>query len=164
MALPDISVSKKKLVSLLDSESITGDELVNRMLEGGGHQVILAADGNAASTVAQTLWFVNDKPYAVFVSRATLRCESNVAGDATNIGTINLAADDGAGGSKVNFATINTLNTNYVAGVGQTFTITPASQAGALVPAGAGVYYQQTKGSSGVAFPIRAVTAVVRKA
>jgi len=162
MALPDITESKKKLSGLLDSATISGDELVNRMLETN-HQVILAADGNAASAVSQTLWFVNDKPYPVFVSRATLRCEANVAGDATNIGTINLAADDGAGGSKVNFATINTLNTNYVAGVGQTFTITPASQAGALVPAGAGVYYQQTKGSSGVAFPLRALTAVVRK-
>ena len=167
MTLPDITVAKKQLVSLLlDSlgGTISGEELVNRMLENT-HQVILAADGNAASTVAQTLFWVNPNQYAVLVSRATLRCESNVAGDATNIGTINLAVDDGAGGSKTNFATINTLNTNYVAGVGQTFTLTATSGGSTvLVPAGAGVYYQETKGSSGVAFPIRDVTITVRKA
>lgn len=166
MTLPDITQAKKQLVSLLDSAggTITGEELVNRMLEHT-REVILAADGNAASAVAQTLMFVNANQYPVLLSRATLRCESNVAGDATNIGTINLAVDDGAGGAKTNYATINTLNTNYVAGVGQTFTITPTSGGGTiLVPAGAGVYYQQTKGSSGVAFPIRALTVITRKA
>ena len=50
MTLPDITIAKKTLVSLLDASggTISGEELVNRLIERN-REVILAADGNAAS-------------------------------------------------------------------------------------------------------------------
>lgn len=124
----------------------------------------LVADGDAASTLANTKFWSNPHSYPVQLLRFAVNVDSNVAGHATNIGTVEIYTDDGAGGTPVLAASVNTTLTtgggNWVAGVDEVATLTAAN---CVVAAGANIFYKQTKGASGVAFPIRTFKARFRR-
>lgn len=116
----------------------------------------LVADGDAASTLANTKMWSNPYSYPVQIVRFAVNADSAVTGHATNIGTIDILRDDGADGTPVVAATVNTTLTtgggNWAADIDEVGVLTPAN---CIVEAGGNVFYRQTKGASGVAFPIR---------
>ena len=125
----------------------------------------LVADGDAASTLANTKFWSNPYSYPVQLVRFAVNVDANVAGHATTIGTVEIYTDDGAGGTPVLAASVTTDTDapgggNWVAGVDEVAALTPAN---CVVAAGANVFYKQTKGSTGVAMPVRTFKARFRR-
>lgn len=124
-----------------------------------------AADGAAATTTADTLFWTN--PYdcnVVLISARFVTIGAGIVGDAANIATIQLKTDNGAGGATAVGLAVSTLTTDggtFVSNIGKGFTTrTPASCI--LVP-GANLFFAITKGGTGVIVPISLVAPRLRK-
>lgn len=126
-----------------------------------------AADSMASDTTALTYAWTNPYPFPVWLQDVIIRPAATLTAHDTNNASILLLTDNAADGTPATAATFLTATT-AASGTGNWATdiaVRPSSYTAAQrsIAAGANLFWQITKASSGVVVPIMQIIAVVRK-
>jgi hypothetical protein len=110
-----------------------------------------ADDGGAANATADTLLWTNPFDFSVvMVSARYTPTTGAITGDNTNNAVITLKSNDGAGGSTAVGLSITTDVATGNFSTNQSKAFTSQTPAGAVIPAGGGLWLNIAKGGSGV--------------
>lgn len=125
----------------------------------------IAADGTAATTTADTLFFTNPYDFTLYLTAASITCTgAGITGDATNNAVVTLKTSNGV---VVTTAIAATLTTNLTdsgtitQNIGKNFVNFTA--ANIAIPANGGLWLNIAKNGTGVVVPVSFINARLRR-